>query len=44
MISYRQGEFMPPKPKMEEKKEAATFGGPKGEMRVQRPDEVSKAW
>lgn len=39
-----QGEFIPPKPKMEEKKEKESFGGPKGNERVARPDEVSRAW
>ena len=38
------GEFLPPKPKVEEKKEKESFGGPKGNSRVQRPDEVTRAW
>jgi DnaJ family protein C protein 8 len=33
-----------PKLRPEEKKEAETFGGPKDERRVERPDEVSRAW
>ena len=39
-----QGEFMPPKPKMEPSKAPEKFGGPKDEKRIERPDEVSKAW
>jgi DnaJ family protein C protein 8 len=33
-----------PKLRPEEKKEPQTFGGPKDERRVERPDEVSRAW
>ena len=36
--------YQGPKLRPEEKKEAATFGGPKDERRVERPDEVSRAW
>ena len=36
--------FKGPKLRPEEKKEAQTFGGPKDERRVERPDEVSRAW
>ncbi len=36
--------FKGPKLRPEEKKAAAQYGGPKDEKRVERPDEVSRAW
>ena len=36
--------FKGPKLRPEEKKEAEKYGGPKDERRVERPDEVSRAW